>query len=190
MGGCDHASRTREPITTGGGSRTSRQPDIAIAARQGPAHSRACLRAVWTQKSHFEKWLFCGMSGRGKRIRTSGPCVPNAVLYQAELFPDDSSQKKNLKQQTDDSGLSCRLMVGERGFEPPAPASRTQCSTRLSYSPTSYCTTTNCCCQSKAATPNIELRLLYSCRTSIFSCDCELRQLYQGVLKNGRGQRI
>jgi hypothetical protein len=27
------------------------------------------------------------MNGRGKRIRTSGPCVPNAVLYQAELFP-------------------------------------------------------------------------------------------------------
>src|SRR5207248_8422823 len=29
-----------------------------------------------------------------------------------------------------------RLMVVERGFEPPAPASRRQCSTRLSYSPT------------------------------------------------------
>src|SRR3546814_9010835 len=27
-------------------------------------------------------------------------------------------------------------MVGKRGFEPPAPASRRQCSTRLSYSPT------------------------------------------------------
>ena len=27
-------------------------------------------------------------------------------------------------------------LVGERGFEPPAPASRRQCSTRLSYSPT------------------------------------------------------
>ncbi len=26
-------------------------------------------------------------------------------------------------------------MVGVRGFEPPAPASRTQCSTRLSYTP-------------------------------------------------------
>ena len=26
--------------------------------------------------------------GRGKRIRTSGPCLPKAVLYQAELFPD------------------------------------------------------------------------------------------------------
>ena len=29
-----------------------------------------------------------------------------------------------------------QTMVGERGFEPPAPASRRQCSTRLSYSPT------------------------------------------------------
>ena len=27
-------------------------------------------------------------------------------------------------------------MVGVRGFEPPAPASRRQCSTRLSYTPT------------------------------------------------------
>ncbi len=25
---------------------------------------------------------------RGERIRTSGPCVPNTVLYQAELHPD------------------------------------------------------------------------------------------------------
>jgi hypothetical protein len=29
-----------------------------------------------------------------------------------------------------------KTLVGERGFEPPAPASRRQCSTRLSYSPT------------------------------------------------------
>jgi hypothetical protein len=28
------------------------------------------------------------LPGRGERIRTSGPCVPNAVLYQAELLPD------------------------------------------------------------------------------------------------------
>src|SRR5436305_12155119 len=33
------------------------------------------------------------------------------------------------------ASFSC-MMVGERGFEPPAPASRRQCSTRLSYSPT------------------------------------------------------
>ena len=27
-------------------------------------------------------------SGRGERIRTSDSCVPNAVLYQAELRPE------------------------------------------------------------------------------------------------------
>ena len=26
--------------------------------------------------------------GRGERIRTSGPCLPKIVLYQAELLPD------------------------------------------------------------------------------------------------------
>ena len=29
-----------------------------------------------------------GFIGRGERIRTSGPCLPKAVLYQAELHPD------------------------------------------------------------------------------------------------------
>ena len=32
-------------------------------------------------------------------------------------------------------GQSLQGLVGVRGFEPPAPASRTQCSTRLSYTP-------------------------------------------------------
>jgi hypothetical protein len=27
-------------------------------------------------------------NGRGERIRTSDSCVPNAVLYQAELHPE------------------------------------------------------------------------------------------------------
>ena len=31
---------------------------------------------------------FSEIFGREERIRTSGPCVPNAVLYQAELLPD------------------------------------------------------------------------------------------------------
>ena len=34
--------------------------------------------------------LFNKIVGRGKRIRTSGPCLPKTVLYQAELFPDRS----------------------------------------------------------------------------------------------------
>jgi hypothetical protein len=29
-----------------------------------------------------------GYAGRGERIRTSDSCVPNAVLYQAELHPE------------------------------------------------------------------------------------------------------
>ena len=33
-------------------------------------------------------------------------------------------------------GVLVVSMVGVRGFEPPAPASRRQCSTRLSYTPT------------------------------------------------------
>src|SRR3954464_15502007 len=33
-------------------------------------------------------------------------------------------------------GVMRENLVGVRGFEPPAPASRTQCSTRLSYTPT------------------------------------------------------
>ncbi len=29
-----------------------------------------------------------GIIGRGEKIRTSGPCLPKAVLYQAELHPE------------------------------------------------------------------------------------------------------
>jgi hypothetical protein len=31
-------------------------------------------------------------AGRGERIRTSGPCLPKTVLYQAELLPDRNPQ--------------------------------------------------------------------------------------------------
>ena len=30
-------------------------------------------------------------NGRGERIRTSDSCVPNAVLYQTELHPDEAA---------------------------------------------------------------------------------------------------
>ena len=32
-----------------------------------------------------------GNVGRGEKIRTSGPCLPKAVLYQAELHPEPSA---------------------------------------------------------------------------------------------------
>ncbi len=31
-------------------------------------------------------------TGRGERIRTSGPCLPKTVLYQAELLPDRAAR--------------------------------------------------------------------------------------------------
>ena len=33
--------------------------------------------------------------GRGERIRTSGPCLPKTVLYQAELLPDRNPQMRH-----------------------------------------------------------------------------------------------
>jgi hypothetical protein len=41
-------------------------------------------------------------SGRGKRIRTSGPCLPKTVLYQAELFPDRCSFGRATDRQAED----------------------------------------------------------------------------------------
>jgi hypothetical protein len=35
------------------------------------------------------------LNGRGERIRTSDSCVPNAVLYQAELHPDVSARQRS-----------------------------------------------------------------------------------------------
>jgi hypothetical protein len=46
----------------------------------------------------------CMLNGRGERIRTSGPCLPKAVLYQAELHPD------NLCDLVDTSGCSGSLV--------------------------------------------------------------------------------
>ena len=35
------------------------------------------------------------VSGRGERIRTSGPCLPKTVLYQAELLPDRNPHERD-----------------------------------------------------------------------------------------------
>ena len=39
-------------------------------------------------KNGYNLRIVGNIVGRGKRIRTSGPCLPKTVLYQAELFPD------------------------------------------------------------------------------------------------------
>lgn len=40
------------------------------------------------------------IDGRGERIRTSDSCVPNAVLYQAELHPDSRFARPNVTQRS------------------------------------------------------------------------------------------
>ena len=49
--------------------------------------------------------------GRGERIRTSGPCLPKTVLYQAELLPDRVSGTKAARET---GGGSIRRGRGER----------------------------------------------------------------------------
>jgi peptidoglycan/LPS O-acetylase OafA/YrhL len=49
------------------------------------ALERPILRALRPRAHRVEA---TGMTGRSERIRTSGPCVPNTVLYQAELHSD------------------------------------------------------------------------------------------------------
>ena len=38
-------------------------------------------------ENHAALFMSLCLDGRGERIRTSDSCVPNAVLYQAELHP-------------------------------------------------------------------------------------------------------
>ncbi len=64
------------------------------AIRRGSAGGSICAfnPVVQTQISAAEAADFCRFPmwkyGRGERIRTSGPCLPKTVLYQAELLPD------------------------------------------------------------------------------------------------------
>ena len=39
---------------------------------------------------------FTLVNGRGERIRTSGPCLPKTVLYQAELLPDRNPRMRSM----------------------------------------------------------------------------------------------
>jgi putative transcriptional regulator len=68
--------------------------DLASSnSRLSHDHGRI-LATKWSQHSTpFQRrrhkiLIYKEKPGRGKRIRTSGPCLPKTVLYQAELFPD------------------------------------------------------------------------------------------------------
>jgi hypothetical protein len=60
----------------------------------------------------IEKARITKNDGRGERIRTSDSCVPNAVLYQAELHPEADLKTGN---PVKDAAASCKKDKRERG---------------------------------------------------------------------------
>ncbi len=52
--------------------------------------------------------------GRGERIRTSGPCLPKTVLYQAELLPDRAGIRRSRQGRRQPIGGWCRCGKGKR----------------------------------------------------------------------------
>ncbi len=71
--------------------------------------------------------------------RTGGFWFPKAKMAQireGRVARNEDFQVPHVMHRTCvQPAFGIEFMVGERGFEPPAPASRRQCSTRLSYSP-------------------------------------------------------
>ncbi len=57
-------------------------------------------------------------------------------MIEAKLLRHNTNQDRECKKASAKLALLRLNLVGVRGFEPPAPASRRQCSTRLSYTPT------------------------------------------------------
>src|SRR6267154_4199533 len=61
-------------------------------------------------------------------METQREIQKNATVYNFDTIDVDGKPEVSFK--------CLKRLVGERGFEPPTPWSRTRCSTRLSHSPT------------------------------------------------------
>ena len=64
--------------------------EVALVCRNAPLRSSRLWRSRRRTQMAVSGCATCKKIGRGERIRTSDSCVPNAVLYQAELHPDCS----------------------------------------------------------------------------------------------------
>ena len=101
------------------GSRTDGTHEPA-ASRIGPEAIRRTIRRLADNRFIWAWKVTAGFT----------VLVPDAARGSSR-HPADHRRTKAMPRTRSDA-----MMVGERGFEPPAPASRRQCSTRLSYSPT------------------------------------------------------
>ncbi len=65
------------------------------------------------------------------------PVTPDAAPFTTGLLPEGTGPKTKAGTEGNSPTVPASLMVGETGFEPATPWSRTKCSTRLSHSPSS-----------------------------------------------------
>ncbi len=120
-----------------------------------------------------------GTTARCETVRTEGGV--RGKLRRAESRSPErmghgaSAPEAENKKATPKGGFFAGFLVGERGFEPPAPASRTQCSTRLSYSPnfTANCGAALCASSPVSNEARTILKLSLDCKL------CEIEQTLQ-----------
>ena len=112
---------------------------------QASSASRASRRAgtIGTTSSRVPRWEPAQhLRSRVSAARMFGWCLGRLVAVAVSPWRRASDRGRSARQphRRPKASKSFSMMVGERGFEPPAPASRRQCSTRLSYSPTERAT--------------------------------------------------
>tara|TARA_R100001509_G_scaffold146519_1_gene103546 strand:- start:114 stop:566 length:453 start_codon:yes stop_codon:yes gene_type:complete len=102
---------------------------FALANGNADLLRRGAVRPNWfdLMKNRFAKGFLVSRAERG-------PCDAG-TRYNAWLRRGMSGGKVSGNENGKPLKKASRLMVGARGFEPPTPASRRQCSTRLSYAP-------------------------------------------------------
>ena len=94
-----------------------------------------------TQQKRAAVWNFCEgceFALLATRSGVAGEVSPSHAEPRRRQGPSPSPRARSLAAALERPRKTGKVggMVGVRGFEPPAPASRTQCSTRLSYTPT------------------------------------------------------
>jgi hypothetical protein len=135
-------------VSTSSRTRPRRRP----ARRAGPASSvwppslalvcsRRCSESSLIPPLDPEELGYLYNFGRTAAASRTSPDEPRPT-NRDQVRLSAGARKQKAQQRW---AVSCLMLVGARGFEPPTPRSRTECSTRLSHAPTtrgSYRTST------------------------------------------------
>ena len=82
--------------------------------------------------------MHAGMAQQRQQARagTLNRCGVSELELGEERYTGEVDPVASIEERRISSGPSKLVLVGARGFEPPTPASRTQCATGLRYAPT------------------------------------------------------